>query len=378
MIRETEAKSILRKYNRIDSWFLGAMGMNLYRGCVHNCAYCDGRSEKYQVTGEFGRDIEVKVNAPALLNRELDPTRKRTPFPGGYMFLGGGVNDAYQPAETTYGLARKALELIYRYYHPVHILTKSTLVEEDIDLIEAIHRRRGAIVSMSFSSVNPEICKVFEPGVPAPEKRLETLRKFRERGIPCGMYLMPVIPFITDTAEEIGSSVAAAKKSGFDFLVFGTMTMKSGRQRDHFMRVLKEYAPEKCGLYDMIYPPNPYGGATPEYTKSAALAFNTAADFFHIPKRIPLRLFENLVNMDERILVILDQIGGLTELQGERNTFGYAAYQLSQKVDKSGNSIKTMGSEIKKVKGVGPKVLHTVLEIINTGTSGYYESMMCR
>ena len=378
MIRETEAKSILRKYKRVDSWFLGSMGMNLYRGCAHNCAYCDGRSEKYQVGGEFGRDIEVKVNAPGVLNRELDPARKRSLFPGGYVFLGGGVNDAYQPVEKTYGLARRALELMYRYYHPVHILTKSTMVEEDIDLIEAIHKRRGAIVSMSFSSVNPDISRVFEPGVPAPEERLKTLEKFRKRGIPCGMYLMPVIPFVTDTAEEIGSSVTAAKKSGLSFIVFGTMTLKYGRQRDHFLQVLNSYAPEKRDLYDMIYRPNPYGGATHEYNLSASLAFDAAADFFHMPKRIPLRLFNKLVNEDEKILILLDQIGGLTELKGEKAPFGYAAFQLSKTVDGSGTSIKTMGSEVKKVKGVGPKVLHTILQIINTGTSEYYEKLICR
>jgi len=83
VIREVEAKSIIRRHRRIDSWFLGGFGLNLYRGCAHNCAYCDGRSESYQVEGEFGRDIAVKTNALSILERELDPARKRKPLPAG-------------------------------------------------------------------------------------------------------------------------------------------------------------------------------------------------------------------------------------------------------------------------------------------------------
>ena len=79
-ISEVEAKSILRKHKRIDSWFISHYGMNLYRGCLHNCAYCDGRAEKYYVEGEFGKDVVVKTNALEVLNRELDPKRKRIPL----------------------------------------------------------------------------------------------------------------------------------------------------------------------------------------------------------------------------------------------------------------------------------------------------------
>ena len=93
-IREIEAKSILRKNKKIESWFLTYYGMNLYRGCQHNCVYCDGRAEKYQVDGEFGSDVVVKVNAIDLLCRELDPRRKRTPFRRGYVGVGGGVGDS--------------------------------------------------------------------------------------------------------------------------------------------------------------------------------------------------------------------------------------------------------------------------------------------
>ena len=111
-IKEIEAKSILRKHKKIDSWFLSRYNMNLYRGCTHNCVYCDGRAEGYYVEGEFGNDVAVKINALEVLRRELDPKRKRTPFKRGYVMVGGGVGDSYQPIEEKYELTRKTLELL--------------------------------------------------------------------------------------------------------------------------------------------------------------------------------------------------------------------------------------------------------------------------
>jgi len=98
-IQETKAKTILLKRKRIDSWFISGCGMNLYRGCSHNCVYCDGRAEKYQIPGDFGQDIHVKTNAPELLEKELDPTRKRKSFNPGFILPGGGIGDSYQPLE---------------------------------------------------------------------------------------------------------------------------------------------------------------------------------------------------------------------------------------------------------------------------------------
>lgn len=98
-VKEIEAKSILRTHKKIDSWFISHYGMNFYRGCAHNCVYCDGRSEGYYVDGEFGEDVTVKVNAVDVLRRELNPRRKLPPFKRSYMMVGGGVGDSYQPIE---------------------------------------------------------------------------------------------------------------------------------------------------------------------------------------------------------------------------------------------------------------------------------------
>lgn len=119
---EVEAKSLLRRQVGVDPWFLGRFGSNLYRGCEHGCSYCDGRAERYYVTGTFDRDIQVKRNALDLARKELDLFREP-----GMLFLGGGVCDAYQTAEAHYQLARGLLELCCEKRIPVHVLTKSAL-----------------------------------------------------------------------------------------------------------------------------------------------------------------------------------------------------------------------------------------------------------
>ncbi|HOV14989.1 MAG TPA: radical SAM protein, partial [Spirochaetota bacterium] len=180
---ENEAKSILIKHKKIDSWFITHYGINLYRGCEHNCVYCDGRSEKYRVEGVFDKEIMVKCNAITLLDKELNSDNKRKPMPQSFIVLGGGVCDTYQPAEKIYELSRKTLQLILKYNYPVHILTKSTLIERDLDIIGEINKNSKAIISFSFSSTDEKLNNIFEPGVPPPKERLKLIKKIKESGI---------------------------------------------------------------------------------------------------------------------------------------------------------------------------------------------------
>ena len=139
-IKEIEAKTILRKRKKIDSWFISRYGMNLYRGCTHNCVYCDGRSEGYFVKGKFGEDVKVKTNAIEILKKELSKDKNfKGKFNHGYIMLGGGVGDSYQQVEEKFNLTKKALDLISKYNCPIHILTKSTLVKRDINLLKKIN-----------------------------------------------------------------------------------------------------------------------------------------------------------------------------------------------------------------------------------------------
>ena len=346
--------------------------MNLYRGCIHNCVYCDGRSEGYYVAGEFGKDVTVKVNAIEVLNRELDPKRKRTPFKKSFIMLGGGVGDSYQPVEKKYKLTKRALQLMYEYNFPVHILTKSTLVKRDFDIIKKINEKNRAIVSFSFSSVDDKISAIFEPGVPLPSDRLKTISFFKNNGIACGMFLLPVIPFITDTQELMEESIRKASEVGVDFIIFGGMTLKDERQKKYFYDVLKKNYPELIEKYQNIYTGNKWGEATKEYYYKINLLFNSIVKKYKIPKRIPPYLFKDILSENDLVIVILEHIDYLLKLEGRRSPFSYAAYSISQLKEPLSN----MKTELQKLKGVGKTTESIILEILETDSSSYYEELM--
>ncbi|MCU0643978.1 MAG: radical SAM protein, partial [bacterium] len=349
IIKEIEAKSILRKHKRIDSWFVSCYGMNFYRGCAHNCVYCDGRAEKYQVEGEFGEEVAVKTNAIDILRRELDPKRKRVPLKKCFMMVGGGVGDSYQAVEKKYQLTRQALELMLEFKLPAHVLTKSTLIERDIDLLKKINEQTRAIVNFSFSSVDDAISAIFEPGVPSPSRRLETIRQFKQSGIHCGLFLMPVIPFITDTPEQIEKVFQKAKEVGIDYIIFSGMTLKDGRQKQYFFEVLKKHYPNLITEYEHIFQLNEWGQAIDIYYASVHQTFLPIAKKYKIPIRMPQHLFGDMLNENDLVEVLLGQIDYLCKIQGRSSPFGYAAYSISQLKQ----PLSSMRGQLQRIKGVG-------------------------
>ncbi|MBN1648267.1 MAG: radical SAM protein [Spirochaetales bacterium] len=374
MITEIQAKSILRKYKRIDSWFISAYGINLYRGCTHNCVYCDGRTEKYQVEGNFGTDITVKTNAIELLEKELDPAGKRTPFKGGFMVICGGVSDAYQSFEKQHKLCRQTLELLCRFDHPVHILTKSTLVERDLDLLGEIHRQKRAVVSFSFSTVDDTTGRLLEPGVPPPSQRLKTIEKIKNAGLYCGMYLMPVVPFISDSAKMIAQAVAAGKTAGVDFIIFGGMTLKTGIQKDYFMNFIKIHFPELVQNYQAVYPGyDQWGSPAGRYIDTVQRRFLEAAGHYRMPMRMPASIWRPLVSQTELVMLILEQLDYLVKIRGKESPYGYAVHSLA-KLDKPLDECSC--DDLVGLKGVGRFTAELILEILQNGTCGFYEKML--
>ena len=373
-IREIEAKSILRKHKKVDSWFISRYGMNLYSGCSHNCVYCDGRSEGYYTYGEFGQDITVKVNAIDILRRELDPARKRIPLKRSFIMVGGGVGDSYQPIEKKYQLTRSALELVYQYGFPVHMLTKSTLIMRDTDILKAINERTRAIVSFSFSSVDDAISAVFEPGVPPPSERLQALAYFKSQGIACGMFLLPVIPFVSDMPELMDEALRKASEVGVDFVIFGGMTLKEGKQRDYFMAALKKYRAQLDGGYQRIYPGNRWGEPSAEYVDSLNMAFNAIAKKYGLPVRMPCALYGEILSKDDLVIVTLEHIDYLLKMEGRKSPFGYAAYSISQLKEPLSN----LRGELHRLKGVGGATQAIILEILEKGRSSYYEQLLAQ
>lgn len=229
-MRYIETKSILSKLKEKDTWFGITYNMNLYRGCQHGCIYCDTRSECYKV-GDISQ-ILVKQNALDLLSNELYSKRNKKATIGT-----GSMNDPYMQIENKLRLTRRALQTILKAKFPIHVITKSNLVERDIDLIQDISETYAA-VSFTITTADDSLSKKLEPYAPPTSQRFKAMKLLASKGIYTGVTLMPILPFINDTKENIESIMYQAKESGASYAIpmFG-VTLRKG-SREYFYKAL--------------------------------------------------------------------------------------------------------------------------------------------
>ncbi|MCR5229526.1 MAG: radical SAM protein [Solobacterium sp.] len=215
----------------------GGNGMNIYRGCSHGCIYCDSRSLCYQFKHPF-EDIEVKINAPQLLETALKSKRKKC------MIGTGSMSDPYMHCEEELRLTRKSLQIILKYGFGASVLTKSDRILEDIDLLDEINRKTRCVVQMTLTTYDDRLCRIIEPGVCPTGRRIEVLAEMQKRGIPCIVWLTPVLPFINDTEENIRGIAEACVRTGVKGIVcFGMgMTLREGN-REYYYAALDRYFP---------------------------------------------------------------------------------------------------------------------------------------
>ena len=215
----------------------GYYGMNIYRGCSHGCIYCDSRSKCYQFTHPF-EDIEVKRNAPELLEIALRSKRKRC------MIGTGAMSDPYMHCEEELRLTRKCLEIIRKYGFGAAIQTKSDRILQDIDLLDEINRSAKCVVQITLTTYDDDLCSILEPNVCNTKRRIEVLEKMQERGIPTIVWLTPILPFINDTEENITSIMSECVRTGVKGIIdFGMgLTLREG-DREYYYAALDKYFP---------------------------------------------------------------------------------------------------------------------------------------
>ncbi|MEJ2412460.1 MAG: radical SAM protein [Anaerolineales bacterium] len=208
--------------------------MNLYRGCQHQCIYCDSRSECYRL-GDL-REIRVKTNSLELLEDTLP--RKRMVGTIGF----GSMNDPYMPVEREYQLVRGALRIISAYGFPVHLLTKSDLVLRDLDLLLEISRIYAA-VSFTITTVDDQLAARIEPGAPRPSARLKAMKTLAQAGVLTGVTMMPVLPFLEDNPENIREIVRQAASHGASYIIPALgVTLRPG-SREYYYKKLDTHFP---------------------------------------------------------------------------------------------------------------------------------------
>ena len=222
-------------------------GMNIYRGCLHGCIYCDSRSLCYQMKHKF-EDIEVKANAVELLENALRRKRNKC------MIGTGAMSDPYMPIEEKLGNMRKCLEVIERYGFGVTMITKSTKVLRDLDLLKKINEKSKCIVQMTLTTYDEDLCRIVEPNVETTYERFRALEILRYNGIPTVVWLCPILPFINDTEENIRGILdycVRAKVKGIINFDMG-VTLRDGN-RAYFYKKLDEHFPGLKEKYIRMY-----------------------------------------------------------------------------------------------------------------------------
>jgi DNA repair photolyase len=244
MYKEIQAKTLLATVSGNDPIFGLKYNLNLYRGCEHQCIYCDSRSECYGI--EDFRDVLVKVNAIELLEKEL--ARKRIKGTVGF----GSMSDPYTRAELTYGLTRQALQVLARRGFPAHLITKSDRILRDLDLLVEVNRVHCS-VCFSITTTDDGLGRKVEPGAALPSARLDAMQKLAERGIPVGTAMMPVLPFLEDNPENIQSIVEQTAAHGGTFIIpwFG-MSLRD-RQREYYYAQLDRHFPGLREKYEQRF-----------------------------------------------------------------------------------------------------------------------------
>lgn len=227
--------------------------------------------------------MTVKINAPEILEKQL----KRRAKKGEYGIICFASQEAYLPIEKEYRITRKLLEIALRYRFPVHIGTKSTLVLRDLDILKEIDAsailpddlqqklNHGVIISFSCSALDEQLAKIFEPGAPTPQERLETLRTCKQDGFLVGVNFIPVLPFLSDSEEQLEAMIKTAKDFGAVFVLVGGLTLFGTGPTDCktvYYNVLEKHFPELVPKYKRLFwifyaPPKEYQTELEERSK---------------------------------------------------------------------------------------------------------------
>ena len=249
-------------------------GMNLYRGCTHGCIYCDSRSKCYQMDHDF-EDIEIKENSSEILETQLLKKRNKA------MISTGSMCDPYIPLEKTLKVTRSSLEVIEKHGFGASFLTKSATVLRDLDILKRINEKSKAVIQMTLTTYDEELCKILEPFVSTTKERFEALKIFRDNQIPCVVWFDPLLPFINDTEENLRGILAyciEAKVKGIIFFGIG-LTLREGN-REYFYEKLDTHFPGLKERYIKTYGDS-YGIMSPNNEKLSKL-FHDICEEHHI------------------------------------------------------------------------------------------------
>lgn len=299
-----EIKKVLRKQDLADFFTISKYGFSPYRACEHGCIYCDGRAEKYYIDGEFDRDIVIRKNIPELLEKEVANLREK-----GFVCIGSGVSDPYQPVEAEEKITRKCAEILLRHSVPVVIMTKSSLVLRDLDIWAELNSKSRVLLMVSLTFTDDESRKIFEPQADTVQNRIKTLFEFKKSGCSTGILAMPLLPFVTECEENAFALSSVANNVGADFFMPGGLTLRPGVQKETFLDCISRNFPDLKEKYIQIYSENRQSGSPAFFwRKKTAMLYEKMIAASGRPSEIPHYIYRNIVPLYEEVHLLFSQM----------------------------------------------------------------------
>jgi DNA repair photolyase len=363
-------------------------------------------SEHYHVDN-FMTHIRIKGNAPQILYKELkkdgytpqseletetlwafldqeDAMRIAQKVPRRKVIgVCGGVSDGYQPAENEHEVTRRVLETLLDFGMPAFVLTKSDLVLRDLELLREIHERAFTNAMFTITLNDEATQKVFEPRASTTSERFDALKEVRKAGLFGGVMATPLIPGIGDSIENIRGLAKEAKKAGAEFIQFGGMTLKPGRQKDYFLNVVKKRYPEQLELIRNVYADDhPYG--QPNYRR---LPVSVMTLGYAISKEVGLRdrsirhKIPHEHDANNLVLgVLLDIIFRRTNNLGMSWNQTKPFYELAIRIERGVEDIKVVRErgELGEYLHINAEMVEAVEEILDRGTCQALEEIEAR
>lgn len=294
MIRQKQVTTALNKLRQRDSWFLCEYSVNPFEGCSCNCQYCYVRGSKYGENMEEG--LVIKSNLPDILEKQLRNRAKKNQY--GIVVI-GSATDAYIHHEKEWKMTEKILELLLKYRFPVFISTKCNLINRDIELLKEIDKKailpedlkitlgRGVILSVSLSSLDQTISQTLEPGALPPLQRLQLLQQLKQEGFLAGVNAIPILPFISDTEEELAKMIVSAKHHNADFILVGGLTLAGNEPADSktlYYKFLQRHRPELLPKYQALY--GNYSSPSQAYLQQLRIKSDSLCTQYQLRNRI--------------------------------------------------------------------------------------------
>jgi DNA repair photolyase len=241
--------SINRYTNEIEA------SINPYLGCFHRCNYCYVQAEKYSKEKNID-EVEIKVNIIDVLIKQLNNLLPK--YPSGIIYLGTS-SDPFQPVERKYKLSHKILSLLLEHTpYNIHIFTKSVFILDELELIKKFKERVN--ISITIITTDEKIKNIFEPYSSSIEERLYCIKEFNSNNISCGCSIMPILPYITDTKDNIEKLFSTLKEAYCSYVWWGYLTLRGNitqinkiSQKEKYFAILSQHFPELVEKYKILY-----------------------------------------------------------------------------------------------------------------------------